>query len=122
MVTPLITYATVVPYKAVMGTFALTHRPSLRRAGGQSPMESAAGASHALVVEGEGIRSALVIQECFNRLADQHAPSPDATFHAWLVKHASIIYVKEVLGRIQWQLTHASCANDPDRHSREVKL
>jgi hypothetical protein len=73
-------------------------------------MESATGASHALVGEGEGVHSALVIQDCFNRLADQHAPSPVATFHAWLVKHAHIIHVEEVPCRVQWQLSHVSCA------------
>jgi len=78
-----------------MGTFAPMHRPSLRSAGAQSPMESATGASHALVGEGEGVHSTLEIQKCFNRLAEQNALSLDATFHAWLVKHAHIIHAEE---------------------------
>lgn len=85
-------------------------------------MESATGASHALVGEGEGVHSTLEIQKCFNRLAEQNALSLDATFHAWLVKHAHIIHAEEGPCRIQLQLSHASCAYNPDRHAREVTL
>jgi hypothetical protein len=74
-------------------------------------MESATGASHALVGEGEGVRSALVSQECFNYLLTNTLPHLTLpSIHVWRKKFASFSWKQCLAGSSRMLLTQAAPA------------